>query len=254
MQHMNETTQMKALDNICHLCKLQDLCSSYILSASEQKRFSDVIIHDERRVRGEHLFFPGNQPDYIYIVHSGSFKLYITNEKGDTQITGFYFQGDVLDLNTPNHQDKNYGAVALETSTVCKIPLTEFEEVVCQYPALSNVFLKIMSREITHKQKMMLTMSKMTAEQRVADFLVHMSVESRSQGYSSAVFKLSMMRSDIANYLGLAVETVSRIFKGFQDKGIIRTEPHKVSIDNFEGLKSLAQCDYADLKAVAISQ
>jgi len=57
MQHSNEVMQLKALDNICHRCKLRSLCSVNILSASERKRFSDVTIHDERWNRGQHLFF-----------------------------------------------------------------------------------------------------------------------------------------------------------------------------------------------------
>jgi CRP/FNR family transcriptional regulator, anaerobic regulatory protein len=256
MQHSNEVAQLKALDNICHRCKLRSLCSVNILSATERKRFSDVTIHDERWNRGQHLFSPGDHLDFIYIVHSGGFKIYITNSNGDTQITGFYFQGDVLDLNISRHAIQNYGAVALETSTVCKIPLAEFENMVNQYPDLSNAFLKVMSREIILKQRMMLVMSKMTAEQKVADFLVQMSMVSKSQGYSSVVIKISMLRSDIANYLGLAIETVSRIFKDFQNKGIIRAERHQVSIDNFAALNLLLQCDATGtvVKASTISQ
>lgn len=256
MQHSNKITQLKALDSICNRCKVRNLCSTNILSASERKKFSDVTIHNERWDRGQHLFVPGDQLRFIYIVHSGSFKTYITNVNGDAQITGFYFQGDVIDLNISNHAKQNYGAVALETATVCKIPLTEFEEMAKQYPALSNAFLKLMSREIILKQRMMLAMSKMTAEQKVADFLVQMSMVSKSQGHSSAVFKISMLRSDIANYLGLAIETVSRIFKDFQNKGIIRAERHQVSIEDFEKLESLLQDDdtKASINASTISQ
>lgn len=238
MQYSNKITQLKALDSICHRCKVRNLCSANILSASERKKFSDVTIHDEKWGRGQHLFYPGDRLRFIYIVHSGSFKTYITNVNGDTQIIGFYFQGDVIDLNISDHAEQNYGVVALETATVCKIPLTEFEEMEEQYPALSNALLKLMSREIILKQRMMLAMSKMTAEQRVADFLVHMSTENKSRGHSPVIFNLSMLRSDIANYLGLAFETVSRIFKAFQNKDIISVERHQVSINDFEALKS----------------
>lgn len=256
MRHSNEIIQLKSLDNICHRCKLRNLCSANILSASERKRFSDVTIHDESWDSGQHLFFPGEEIHYIYIVHSGSFKIYITNENGDTQITGFYFQGDVLDLDMSNHADLNYGAVALETSSVCKIPLDEFEKMMIQYPALSNTFLKIMSREIILKQRMILAMGKMTAEQKLADFLVHMSTESKSRGHSSTVIKLSMLRLDIANYLGLAMETVSRTLKDFQNKDIISVERHQVSIKDIEALNSFLQYDNKNtsIKAPAISQ
>ena len=256
MQHLNEVTQLKALDNTGHRCKLRSLCSVNILSASERKGFSDATIHNERWDRGQHLFIPSDRLRFIYIIHSGSFKTYITNINGDTQITGFYFQGDVIDLNTPNYAIQNNSAVALETSTVCKIPLAEFEKIASQYPALSHVFLKIMSREIILKQRMLFVLGKMTAEQKVADFLVHMSTESESRGYSSVVFNLSMLRSDIANYLGLAIETVSRIFKNFQNKGIISVERHQVSINDFETLKSFLQYDDTNtsIKAATISQ
>lgn len=256
MQHSNKITDLKALDSICNRCKVRNLCSTNILSTSERKKFSDVTIHNERWDRGQHLFFPSDRLNFIYIVHSGSFKTYITNVNGDTQITGFYFQGDVIDLNISNQPKQNYGAVALETATVCKILLAEFEEMTKQYPALSNVFLKLMSREIILKQRMILAMSKMTAEQRVADFLVHMSTENKSRGYSPVIFNLSMMRSDIANYLGLALETVSRIFNAFQNRDIISVERHQVSINDFEALLSLLQDNdtKTSIKVTTISQ
>ena len=256
MQHSNKVTQLKALDSICHRCKVRNLCSANILSTSERKKFSDITIHDERWDRGQHLFFPGDRLRFIYIVHSGSFKTYITNVNGDTQITGFYFQGDVIDLNISNHAEQNYGAVALETATVCKVPLTKFEEMEEQYPALSNAFLKLMSREIILKQRMLFAMSKMTAEQRIADFLVHMSTENKLRGRSPVIFNLSMLRSDIANYLGLAFETVSRVFKSFQNKDLISVERHQISINDLETLKSFLQDNdtKTSIKATTISQ
>ena len=256
MQHSNKITQLKALDSICNRCKVRNLCTANILSASERKNFSDAIIHNERWGRGQHLFFPGDQLRFIYIVHSGSFKTYITNINGETQITGFYFQGDVIDLNISNHAKQNYGAVALETATVCKIPIAEFENMVNQSPDLSNVFLKVMSREIVLKHRMMLVMSKMTAEQKVANLLIHLSAENKSRGYSPVILNLSMTRTDIANYLGLAIETVSRVFKVFRNKGIVSVERRQVSINEFEALKSyLLDNDIkASRKAVSISK
>jgi len=255
MQHSNKITRLKALDSICNRCKVRNLCSANILSTSERKKFSDITIHDERWDRGQHLLFPGDRLRFIYIVHSGSFKAYITTVNGDTQITGFYFQGDVIDLNFSNHEKQNYGVVALETASVCKIPLVEFQEMAKQYPAISNTFIKLMSREIILKQKMILATGKMKAEQRVANFLVHMSTENQSRGYSPVIFKLSMLRSDIANYLGLAIETVSRIFKAFQNKDIISVEQHQISINDFEALKSFIQDDTKTaIKATTIAQ
>ena len=103
MQHSNKITQLKALDSICNRCKVRNLCTANILSASERKNFSDAIIHNERWGRGQHLFFPGDQLRFIYIVHSGSFKTYITNINGETQITGFYFQAFLTSTDSYYH-------------------------------------------------------------------------------------------------------------------------------------------------------
>lgn len=253
MQHLN-VTQLKTLDNICHRCNLRKLCSANILSAGARKRFSDVVIHDERKDRGQHLFLPGDRLHYIYIVHSGSFKTYVMSAKGDIQITGFYFQGSVLDFNYSNDAIQNIGAIALETSTICKIPLARFEELASESPALSLAFLKIMSREIIIKHRHISVLSKMTARQKVAEFLLHMSAESKAQGSSSVVFKLSMMRSDIANYLGITSETMCRIFKIFHSDGIISVRRHQITINDIEALGSILPHDDTNIKTTAISQ
>ena len=256
MDYSNKITQLNIVDNICHRCHLRKLCSINTLSASVRKRFSDATIHDERWHRGQHLFLPGVRLRYIYIVHSGSFKTYIMSAKGDIQITGFYFQGSVMDFNYSNDVIQNIGAVALEASTICKIPLTEFDNIVSEHPTLSLTFLKIMSREITLKHRLISVLSKMTAEQKVADFLLHMSNESMERGNSSVVFKLSMLRSDIANYLGVAFETVSRTFTYYHTKGIISIKRHQVTINNFEALKSILPHNEtnANIKTTAKSQ
>jgi len=211
-------------------------------NASERKKFSDVTIHGEKWDRGQHLFYPGDRLRYIYFVHTGSFKTYISNIKGEIQITGFYFQGDVIDFNISDNSVQSNGAIALETSTVCKIPLTEFEKMVTQYSTMSDVFLKIMSKEIIRKQRMLPVLGKMKAEEKIANFLLYISHENELRGYSPVVFNLSMLRSDVANYLGLADETVSRLFKELQSKGMISIDGRKVSIEKLEALKSLQRC------------
>jgi CRP/FNR family transcriptional regulator, anaerobic regulatory protein len=238
----NKIIHLKTVDNICNRCSLRNLCSVKSFSASERKTFSDVTTHGEKRDRGQHLFYPGDIISYIYFVHSGSFKTYISDIKGEIQITGFYFQGDVIDLSFSNDSVQSNGAVAMETSTVCKIPLTEFEKMVSQFPTLFDAFLKLMSKEIIRKQRMLLVLGKMKAEEKVANFLVNLSRENEIRGYSPVVFNLRMLRSDIANYLGLADETVSRLFNELQSKGIISIEGRKVFIENLEKLKSLQKC------------
>ena len=254
MDYSNKITRLNTLDSICRRCHLRKPCSINTLSASVRKKFSDATIHGERWNRGQHLFLPGDRLHYIYIVHSGSFKTYVMSAKGDIQITGFYFQGSVMDFNYSNDVIQNIGAIALETSTICKIPLARFEELVSGSPALSLAFLKIMSREIIIKHRHISVLSKMTARQKVAQFLLHMSAESKAQGSSSVVFKLSMIRSDIANYLGITSETMCRIFKIFHSNGIISVRRHQITINDTKALGLILPYDDTNIKTTAKSQ
>ena len=136
MDHSNKVIRLDLLDYICQRCEALNLCPANILSASERKQFSKATIHHERIDDGKHLFFPGAPPNHIYIIHSGSFKTYVTNAKGLVQITGIYSQGDVLGFNSIGHAIENHGAVALESTTICKIPIAEYKKIEMQYPAL----------------------------------------------------------------------------------------------------------------------
>ena len=254
MDYSNKITRLNTLDSICRRCHLRKPCSINTLSASVRKKFSDATIHGERWNRGQHLFLPGDRLHYIYIVHSGSFKTYVMSAKGDIQITGFYFQGSVMDFNYSNDVIQNIGAIALESSTICKIPLARFEELASGSPALSLAFLKIMSREIIIKHRHISVLSKMTARQKVAEFLLHMSAEIKTQGSSSVVFKLSMKRSDIANYLGITSETMCRIFKIFHSSGIISVRRHQITINNTKALELILPYDDTNIKTTAKSQ
>lgn len=152
----NKVTQLNVLDFICQRCEVLNLCPANILCASERKKFSCATMHNEKLDAGEHLFWPGDQPYNIYIVQSGSFKTYVTNVNGDLQITGFYFPGDILGFNSFGQTLENYGAIALESATICKTPLVEYERIEAQYPALTWAFLKSLSKDIRLKKKLYL--------------------------------------------------------------------------------------------------
>jgi CRP/FNR family transcriptional regulator len=90
--------------------------------------------------------------------------------------------------------------------------------------------MRVMSREIRDDQQMMLLLSKKTADERIATFLVNLSARFRARGFSANQFRLSMSRNEIGNYLGLAVETVSRVFTRFQQNELIAAEGKEIQI------------------------
>mgnify|MGYP001191240684 CR=1 FL=1 len=100
--------------------------------------------------------------------------------------------------------------------------------------------MRLMSREIRDDQQMMMLLSKKTADERIATLLINLSARFRARGYSARSFRLAMSRNDIGNYLGLAVETVSRVFTRFQQQGLIAAEDKEVEILNHGELCALA--------------
>ncbi|MNP47752.1 Transcriptional activator protein Anr [compost metagenome] len=121
-------------------------------------------------------------------------------------------------------------AQALETTSVCEIPFERLDELSEQLPQLRRQLLRVMSREIRDDQQMMLLLSKKTADERIATFLINLSARFRARGFSAQQFRLSMSRNEIGNYLGLAVETVSRVFTRFQQNGLIAADGKEVRI------------------------
>ncbi|MNZ90175.1 Transcriptional activator protein Anr [compost metagenome] len=131
-------------------------------------------------------------------------------------------------------------AQALETTSLCEIPFEKLDELAVQLPQLRRQLMRLMSREIRDDQQMMLLLSKKTADERIATFLVNLSARFRARGYSANQFRLAMSRSEIGNYLGLAVETVSRVFTRFQQNGLLQAEGKAVQILDSVELCSLA--------------
>jgi CRP/FNR family transcriptional regulator len=112
-------------------------------------------------------------------------------------------------------------AVALEDSEVCEIPFARLQELVCEMPALMRHFHRTMAREIQREQAVALFLGNMRAEQRLALFLVSLGARYAARGYSATSFQLRMSREDIGGYLGLTIESISRLLARFRKAGWI---------------------------------
>ena len=138
------------------------------------------------------------------------------NAAGEAQITGFQMAGELLGMDAISADRHHCDAVALEDSEVCEIPFAHLQDLFGQVPALLRHFHRIMSQEITREQNVMLLLGNMRAEQRFAVFLINLSARYAARGYSSTRFQLRMSREDIGNYLGLTIESISRLLSRFR--------------------------------------
>jgi CRP/FNR family transcriptional regulator len=190
--------------------------------------------------RGSILFARGHALESIHAVRAGSLKTYTVAPNGQEQITGFYQAGDLLGLDAIHTGSHPCTAKALETSAICEIPFERFEQLAAKAPALNRQLLKIMSKELSFDQAMLMLMGNKNSHARLAAFLAYLSDRLSQRGFSGAELHLSMSREDIGNYLGLAMETVSRMFTRFQREGLLEVEGKHVRILDLEGLRTLA--------------
>lgn len=214
----------------CNTCSLSTLCLPVSLNDEEALRLDDIVEKSKPLHKGDFLFRQGEEFTSLFAIRAGSLKTYSVNPEGEEQINGFYFPGELVGLAGFDSGSYPMSAKMLETTTVCEIPFSRLDDLAGQMPELRRSVMRSMSHEISDDQQMMMLLSKKTAEQRIATFIFKLSQRYAIRGYSAQSFRLSMSRNEIGNYLGLAVETVSRIFTRFSSQELIHVEGKELEI------------------------
>lgn len=236
----SEVLSFKSVKNKCKDCHAINYCLSSKLDDKDLNNFTNIVKQRKPICRGERLFQSGNPFHSIYIVHSGSIKTYVESSDGEQQLTGFYFAGDIIGIDAFETGYHQTSAEALETSSFCEISIKKFECLLREMPMLQHQFFAHMSRQMTQQQQLLLLLGKMNSKRRLATFLLDVSDHMRVQGCSSNNINLSMSRHDIANYLGLAIETVSRILTNYQNTEILDVMGRNIVMKNKNKLQSIA--------------
>lgn len=224
----------------CVNCGVYELC--YSVGGDTDLSKLDTIVKSRKTVkRGDFLYQTGRPFRAIYAIRGGSIKTSLLAGDGRVQVTGFHVAGKVLGLDAIVTGQYNCEATALETAAVCEIPFRRFEELSKEIPDLQYKMLKVMSQEILDNRELMMLLGKMSAEERMATYLLSMSQHLEKCGSSPTTFDLSMSRSDIGNYLGMAEETVCRILTRFQEEGLITTQRRKITLNDLDRLGAVAR-------------
>lgn len=224
----------------CHNCGLAQICQLAGNVGVDNEEFERMIKRGRKVERGENIFRVNEAFTKVYAIRSGSVKTYASIEDGKEQVTGFHLPGELLGLASISTNVHTESAIALETCSICEIPFNHLENLSKTHPVMQHALLHAMSEEIQYDHHQLTLISRMSAEARLASFLISVSGHFEQRGFSATDFNISMTRSDIANLLGLAVETVSRIFSQFQDKGLLSVERRHIVLRNPEGLKKLS--------------
>lgn len=221
----------------CGVCALHRLCLPLGIDKEDIDRLANIVSRRRPPLRrGEYLFHAGDPFRAVYVIRAGSVKMVNGSREGDERITGFYLPGELIGLDAISAGSHPCAARALETTAVCEIGYAELEALSRTIPGLQRQLLRLMSCEIRHERDMMVLLGSMPADERLAALLLNLSDRFEQRGFSPHEFRLSMSRHDIASYLGLAVETVSRLFSRLQAEGLIRVQRRQVRIDDTQAL------------------
>lgn len=229
----------ETLKSACSKCNLRELCLPGGLSPEELDQLDNLIRVRRFCRKGEHAYHAGDSFDSLYAVRAGFFKTSLLTEDGRDQVTGFHMTGELMGLDGISTDRHPCNAVALEDSELCVIPFARLEELSRETPSLQRHLHKIMSREIVGDQSVMLLLGSMRAEERLAAFLLNLSQRMTARGYSPSEFYLRMTREEIGSYLGLKLETVSRVFSRFQNDGLIAVQQKHIRILSIPKLRTV---------------
>lgn len=223
----------------CSSCCLKNVCLPSELSRVDLDRFVEITAAKRRVARGVPLYHSGDTFESLYAVHGGAFKTIGASREGEEKITGFHLAGELLGLEAISSGRHGYSAVALEDSEVCIIPFAQLEKMAMSVPALQHQLLRVLSSDISRDQGLMLLLGSMTAEQRLAAFLLSLSRRHQRLGFSPSRFVLRMTREEMGNYLGLTLETVSRLLSRFQREGLIGVQQRDVELKEAGRLREM---------------
>lgn len=232
----------------CEGCVRRASCPLNLANNDELEGSGARIVHLGPLHQGEHAIRVGDKFDGVYVVRSGTFKSFDVNSEGEAQITGFHLPGEILGMEGWQNGFHTSNVVSLDTGSLCRVPMEHFAEFSPGRYSLMLYLLKVMDGALSRSNRLHFSMSKHTATQRLVEFLVDLFVRSqrhpmqgrRMQGHRLV---LHMSRGDIANYIGLAIETVSRVFSQLDAIGVLDVKRRSIELKDMGVLQDIVRGD-----------
>ena len=221
----------------CQKCSVNSLCIPSGLSANELEDLESIISSSQLIDKNNVLYTIGEQFKSLYVVHSGMFKTTRVEENGSERITSFHLPGEIMGLDGIHLNQYQSTAKALTMSSYCKIPYQSLLEMSEDYPEIQKNLLNVMSREIYTCNK---NHKDIRSKAKLALFIKTISQRFKTRGYSHHEFFLPVSQKDIASYLGMAEETLSRVFKKLQKLEVVSYKKHILTILNMSLLSEIS--------------
>jgi CRP/FNR family transcriptional regulator len=241
--------QGKLWSNLKELCDVLRIPpTSAALIADEELLFQHVQFKT-----GQRIHTIGQSFDALYIVHSGFLKTVLIDEYGNEQVLSFPMKGDLFGVDGIHTRRYASEAVALSNCDLILLPFKKLTALGRTHLEFEHAIYSVMSRELVREQAMISMLGALSAEARVARFLVSLSDRYAEMGYSSKLFNLRMTRHEIGSYLGLTLETVSRTLSAFNEIGLITVDQRSIGIKDPDALKTLRRLPPSSARAKQVA-
>lgn len=239
---MNEPVSLNLarLRRSCTECSIQQLCLPAGINGEDIGRLDTVARRRRPLAKGESLFRAGDPLRAVYVASEGCFKTAVVNASGEEHILGFHLQGELFGLDAVGTGQHRCEAIALVDSRVCELPFDRLASIAAKLPSLQNQLLRVIGQSANHDHDHVEVLARRQASERIAMFVHGLSERYRQIGRPSNDFHLPMSRDEIARYLGLVLETVSRGFSRLHEDGIIEVHGRRVRILDEEALCAAA--------------
>jgi CRP/FNR family transcriptional regulator len=224
--------------HFCSTCAFGSVCLPAGVDKNALHELHMLVEHVGPFHAGDHIFRNGERFGVIYAVRAGMVKTCLIDDAGREQVLGFHLPGEIIGLNAIHPAKYPCDAIALDTVYVCRFSFPALTMLAAKIPDVQQQLFRLLSADIGKATQLA---GDYSSDERLAAFLLGLAERYAARGYSPSAFRLTMARADIANYLRLAAETVSRVLRRFQDQRLIRVDGRDVELLDVPQLRRLAR-------------
>ena len=230
---------------------LNEICELLRIPATNHFDDEEFVFQHVQFKTGQRIHTIGQPFDTLFIVHSGFLKTVLIDEFGNEQVLSFPMKGDMFGVDGIHTKRYMSESVALSNCDLILVPFKKFTQLGRSHIEFEHSMYNVMSRELVREQALVSMLGALSAEARVARFLVSLSERFSEMGYSSKLFNLRMTRHEIGSYLGLTLETVSRTLSAFNEIGLISVDQRSIGIKDIDALRTLRRLPPSSARAKA---
>lgn len=221
----------------CQRCQASPFCLPTGIAFNEIEQLHHLVKKQKKVNKGETLIKSGQRFDYLYIANRGALKSILPSKDGSEQIVNFHFIGELIGLDGVDSGQHQFSVIALQPAQLCAITHEQLLNLAMLMPSLQRHLFKLMSMNFNQKFSLA---ANSTARQRLALALIHIASRLSGDATCTTALNLPMSRQELANYLGLAMETVSRLLSDFKQEGLINISGKQLTIADHSTLKMVA--------------